>query len=253
MPASARVAPSREIRRADLDWLQRRLREHYGPQGWWPAAGPLEVIAGAILVQHTAWTNARRALDNLIAAARLTPEALRTTPEAELAALLRPSGSYNSKARSLRAFAQMLATEAGGDLDALLAKPLDELRALLLATHGIGPETADAVCLFAARRPTFAVDAFTRRLLERLGWIPPKLPYERLRALFMGALAPDPARFGEYHALIVVHGKRTCRRQPRCGECPLLHRCATGRSETGAARPRRLAPQPLDWSALRQQ
>ncbi len=151
--------PSQHPSPAALHQLYDRLRDAYGPQSWWPAGTELEMILGAILVQNTAWTSARKALDNLSTAAKLDPAALLAIPEAELAQLIRPSGYFNSKARKLKAFAQMLSDQTAGDLAALLAKPLNELRPLLLATHGFGPETADAVCLFADRHPTIVIDA----------------------------------------------------------------------------------------------
>ena len=204
----------------------------------------MEMIVGAILVQNTAWASARKAVDALIAAGLLNVAALFRVPERELAEVIRPSGYFNSKARKLKAFARLVVEEAEGDVDGLLARPLEELRPLLLSTHGFGPETADAVCLYAARQPTLPVDAYTRRILGRLGWIDESARYEALRALLVSQL---PARiYAEYHALLVRHAKSTCKKRPLCGQCPLLELCPTGRCEvgTGAA----LSPAPADWS-----
>ena len=233
---------------ADLRRLYRRLRSHYGPQRWWPAGTELEMIIGALLVQNTAWTSARRALDALIDRGKLDVAEILHTPEAELAELIRPSGYYKSKARKLKAFAQLVAEEGDGDVHVLLAKPLPELRPLLLATHGFGPETADSVCLFAARQPTFMVDAYTRRILDRLDWLRHEPRYEELRALFMAALPGDTALYAEYHALLVTHAKRTCRKRPRCPDCPLLDLCPTGRAEVGLRPAAAAAPAAIDWS-----
>lgn len=230
----------------ELRDLHQRLRRHYGPQRWWPAGTELEMIVGAILVQNTAWTSARKALDALIGAGLLDVAALLRVAEPRLAEVIRPSGYFNSKARKLKAFAQLVAEEAEGDLTALLARPLDELRPLLLATHGFGPETADTVCLYAARQRTFPIDAYTRRILGRLGWIDDRARYEELRALFMSQL--PPRRFAEHHALLVRHAKSTCKKRPRCGECPLLVLCPTGQSEVGAVPGAPLPPAPGDWS-----
>ena len=218
-----------------MTWLHDALLDAYGPQSWWPAGFALEVILGAILVQNTAWTSARRALDNLQAAGIFSLEAIREAPEAVLADLVRPAGYYNAKARKLQAFAARVDELADGDLDALLARPLAELRPLLLATHGFGPETTDVVLLYAARRPVFVIDAYTRRLVERLGWAAPRLSYETARAAFEAALPPEVERFAQYHALIVLHGKETCRKQPRCDACPLLGDCAFGQARAGLA------------------
>ncbi len=120
-----------------------------------------------------------------------------------------------------------------GELERLLAAPVEELRPLLLATYGIGPETADSILLYAAGRPVFVIDAYTRRLLSRLGMTPDRDSYDSWRALFMDSLEGDAALFNEYHALVVRHGKEVCRRQPRCEVCSLLEGCPTGESKLG--------------------
>ncbi len=218
---------------ADRDRLlavYERLFAAYGPQRWWPADTPFEVIAGAILTQSAAWTNVEKALANLQAAGALSPQGLRALSEAKLARLIRPSGYFNAKARKLKAFADLLCDRFGGDPDALLATPVDTLRPLLLATHGIGPETADSILLYAAQQPLFVVDAYTRRLFSRLGLSPPRDTYDAWQRLFMDALPPEAPLFNEYHALIVAHGKRLCRRRPLCADCPLLAVCPTGQA-----------------------
>jgi endonuclease-3 related protein len=226
-------APPQQPSTAALQQLYDRLLDAYGPQSWWPAGTELEMVLGALLVQNTAWTSARKALDNLAAAGKQHPAALLAAPEAEIAELIRPSGYFNSKARKLKAFAQMLDDQTDGDLNALLAKPLDELRPLLLATHGFGPETADAVCLFAARHPTFVIDAYTRRILDRLDLVTDNPSYAALRAMFMDALPLQVPLYAEYHGLLVVHAKQTCTKKPQCGMCPLIDLCPTGQAETG--------------------
>ena len=233
--------------------LHARLKDAYGPQSWWPAGSELEMIVGAILVQNTAWTGARKALDNLRDAGMLDVQALRAAPEARLAELIRPSGFFNSKARKLKAFVEMLSAETEGDLGALLARPLHDLRPLLLATHGFGPETADAVCLYAGRRRTFIIDAYTRRILRRLELIEEDAPYERLRAAFLEALPGEPSFFAEYHSLFVVHAKQRCKKRPLCAACPLLDLCPTGQAETGLVavdgpRSPRSRRRPADWN-----
>jgi endonuclease-3 related protein len=215
--------------------VYRRLHAAFGPQGWWPADTPFEVIVGAILTQAAAWTNVEKAIANLKAAGALSPEGMRNTGEAELAALIRPSGYFNAKARKLKAFIVLLDENFGGDLRRLLATPAAELRRLLLATHGIGPETADSIVLYAAGQPAFVIDAYTRRVFSRLGIAPAPATYDGWRGLFMRALPADAALFNEYHALIVRLGKDVCRKTPRCQACPLLAICPTGASLAGAA------------------
>lgn len=205
-----------------------RLYTAYGPQCWWPGETPLEIIVGAILTQSAAWTNVEKALSNLTAAGALSPEGLRALAEDELAALIRPSGYFKAKARKLKAFVALLDERYGGDLDRMLASPVDEVRAALLATYGIGPETADSILLYAGGQPLFVIDAYTRRTFSRLGWLPASDGYHVWQRLFMRALPSDAPLFNEYHALIVRHGKEVCRKRPMCARCPLAADCPVG-------------------------
>jgi endonuclease-3 related protein len=211
-----------------------RLLAAYGPQRWWPGDSPFEVIVGAILAQSAAWTNVERVLANLKAAGALTPQAMNRLSEGELAPLVRSAGYFNAKARKLKAFLALLRETYAGDLDRMLSAPEEELRERLLATHGVGPETADAILLYAAGRPAFVIDAYTRRLFQRLGLAPERDSYDGWRALFTANLPPDAALFNEYHALIVGHGKERCRREPLCDGCPLLAVCPLGQARQGA-------------------
>jgi len=219
-------------RRRLLDIYQ-RLYDQYGPQHWWPGDTPFEVIVGAILTQSAAWSNVEKAIANLKAAGVLSPQGLLSTGEKELAGLIYPAGYFNAKARKLKAFAAMLYERFAGDLAQLLATSWPELRRLLLETHGIGPETADSIILYASGQPVFVVDAYTRRILPRLGLGPPRADYASWQALFMENLPQDAALFNEYHALLVRHGKTLCRREPHCVPCSLLDMCPTGKARLG--------------------
>jgi len=219
-----------------LEDVFQRLLARYGPQGWWPGDDrPFVVVVGAILTQAAAWKNVEKALASLGRAGALTPEGLLRLPEAELARLAYPAGYYNAKARKLKAFAEMLDGRCGGRLEGLFALPLAELRRALLETHGIGPETADDIILYAAGRPVFVVDAYTRRILSRLGLRPAEDTYDAWQSFFMDRLPHDVPLFKEYHALLVRHGKETCRREPLCVGCCLLKVCATGRELVGGS------------------
>ncbi|MEE8370301.1 MAG: endonuclease [Dehalococcoidia bacterium] len=216
--------------------VYKRLYEAHGPQRWWPGETPFEVIVGAILTQSAAWSNVEKAIGNLRAAGALSPEALRRLSEGELARLIYPSGYFNAKARKLKALLAPLFERFRGDLETLLACPAGELRTLLLATHGIGPETADSILLYAAGRPQFVVDAFTRRLFTRLALAPPHDSYEGWQRLFMDALPTEAPLYNEYHALIVRHAKEVCRKRPLCPNCPLLPVCPEGQNGLPAGR-----------------
>ena len=213
-----------------------RLLAHHGPQRWWPGDGPFETIVGAILTQNTAWVNAARAIENLKAAGAMSPAALRAAPEPELAELLRPSGYFNAKARKLKAMADYLARH-GDDPAAMSRMDARALRAELLAVHGVGPETADDIVLYAAGLPSFVIDVYTQRIVDRM------LPRLRLRgydayqSLFERHIPRDAAMFNEYHALLDAHAKAIClKREPRCAACVLADLCASGRKAAAARR-----------------
>lgn len=208
-----------------------RLLDRYGPQGWWPGEGPFEVIVGAILTQSTAWTNVEKALAAMRDAGCWSFEAIAALPEEQLAATVRSSGYYNAKARKLRAFARHVLEKYGGDLDVLFAKDVPELRAELLSIHGIGEETADDIIVYAAGKPSFVIDSYTRRVVDRMGF-PPKgrnPGYWAYQALFHENLPADTPLFNEFHALLDHHAKVTCiKRTPHCHGCCLVDLCPTG-------------------------
>ena len=220
---------------ARLDGVYEALLAEYGPQGWWPVRGPsrdgpLEVCVGAILVQHTSWQAAAAAIERLREAGALSIDELATWSADDLGRLLRGAGTYRTKARRLRSFAERVLAAPGGTLEGFLSDDAGTVRARCRAVWGIGPETADAIVLYAARRPTFVVDAYARRLSERLELGLDGLGYEAVRRAVLASIGGDAARLGEWHALIVAHGKARCRaRQPRCEGCPLLGGCPAGR------------------------
>ncbi len=209
-----------------------RLFARMGPQYWWPGDGPFEVILGAILTQAAAWKGVERAMDNLRQAGILSPEDLRRIPEAELAALLRPAVYFNAKARKVKAFANYLGERYGDDIEAMTARDTQELRDELLAVHGIGEETADDILLYALRKPVFVIDAYTKRVFQRLCITPEGQTYRAWQAFFHHNLPPDAPFFNEYHALIDHHAATVCRPRPLCGDCCLLDVCPVGRQAT---------------------
>jgi endonuclease-3 related protein len=176
---------------------------------------------GAVLTQNTAWKNVELAIENLREAGLLEPRKLLDAGAEELAELIRPSGYYRLKAQRLRNLVRLIVERYDGSLEAMFARPLDELREELLGVNGIGPETADSILLYAGNRPTFVVDAYTARVLKRHGWIEAEADYYAIKEHFEQNLEADAALFNEYHALIVRLGKDYCRKQPRCEGCPL--------------------------------
>lgn len=210
--------------------IYHRLLADYGPRGWWPGESAFEIMVGAVLTQNTAWTNVEKAMANLKRARVWSPRAIVESHPRRLASLIRPSGYYNVKARRLRALCRWVVAQGG--VRRLTALATDELRAELLAVHGIGPETADDILLYAFERPVFVIDAYTRRVFARLGMIRGDEAYETLRQRFELALGADVTLYNEYHALIVRHGKDTCRKRPRCEICCLASNCASAQLQT---------------------
>jgi endonuclease-3 related protein len=205
--------------------IYQRLLERYGPQHWWPGDGPFEVMVGAILAQSSAWHNVEKAIANLKSASVMSPSALRRLPIDELARLIQPSGYYNTKALKLKALVNWLGESYQDSSDKLFALDMNLLRQQLLKVYGIGPETADSILLYAANKPIFVIDAYTRRIISRLGLAAEKDDYDVYQTLFMDALPRDAELFNEYHALLVRAGKEACRKQPLCERCCLFEVC----------------------------
>lgn len=200
----------------------RRLQDHFGPQHWWPARTRFEVILGALLTQNTSWKNVEKALANLRRAGLLSPAKLARQPAARLARLLRPSGYFRQKTRTVRRFLRHLKSRYAGSLPRLFQRPTAALREELLLLPGIGEETADSILLYAGERPLFVIDAYTRRVLTRHGLAPPQAPYHQLQDFLHRHLPRQPGLFNEYHALLVAVGKTYCHREaPDCPRCPL--------------------------------
>jgi endonuclease-3 related protein len=210
-----------------------RLLGRYGPQHWWPAKTAFEIMVGAVLTQATAWTNVEKAIANLERADVLTPEAIRALPSPELARLVYPSGFFNAKARKLKALCEYLGRAHDDDIEAMSRLEAAALRDELLGVFGIGEETADAILLYALGHPAFVIDAYSRRTFGRLGLADASTSYADHQSLFTGNLPLDAGMFGEYHALIVRHGRETCKTRPLCAACPLLEVCPTGGLEEG--------------------
>jgi endonuclease-3 related protein len=211
----------------------------FGHQRWWPGETPFEICVGAILTQNTNWPNVERAIANLKTAGVLTPEALYALPEARLAGLIRPAGYFNVKARRLRCFLHVLVEKFDGQLEKLFTGKTAAVRERLLSVNGIGPETADCLLLYVGGHASFVIDAYTKRIFERHGWMGSEggaipsggqkgnIEYSSLQSLCESALTEKsgPARLDywqDYHAQIVMVGKQFCRpREPLCEGCPL--------------------------------
>lgn len=218
--------------RKKLLFIYQRLYKAFGPQHWWPGETPFEVIIGAILTQSAAWSNVEKAIANLKREGLLEPAALQAVPLEHLASLLYPTGYYNAKAKKVKAFVQHLGENHSHELGSLFAQDTADLRRELLGIFGIGAETADSIILYAARKPTFVVDAYTRRIFGRLGLAPERDSYAAFQEMFESNLPKDTDLFNEYHALLVHLGKEVCRKEPLCNLCQLREVCEMGESQT---------------------
>lgn len=204
----------------ELTLIYRTLEDCFGPQGWWPAETPFEVMVGAILTQNTNWKNVERAIGNLKQAGLMSPALISECPQGKLAELIRPAGYFNVKADRLISFTRWFIDEFGGEIDRMFADAPDALREKLLAVRGVGPETADSILLYAGGMPSFVIDAYTRRIFSRHGFCAPDVKYDELKEMFESNLPRDRRLYNEYHALLVMLGKDYCRPRPLCDACP---------------------------------
>ena len=207
-----------------LDRIYQALFDHFGPQHWWPGETRLEIMAGAILTQNTAWSNVERAIANLKKEKALTLEGLSRMRLRRLERLIRPSGYFRQKARRLKDFLAFLSRRHKGDLRSMSRLPWQGLRQELLAQKGIGPETADSILLYALGKPVFVVDAYTRRVGRRLGLFHTD-DYQEIQDFFHRRVPRKTSLYNEWHALIVALGKSVCKTKPLCGMCPLDSLC----------------------------
>lgn len=202
--------------------IYRILYRALGPQHWWPGDTPFEVAVGAILTQNTSWGNVEKAIGNLKAAHVLSAKKINEMPVNTLAALIRPAGYFNIKAKRLKSFIQFLCEQYGGSMKRMGKEDARILREQLLSVHGIGSETADSILLYALKKPLFVIDAYTKRILSRHGIVGDDKPYSDFQELFHLSLERDVRLYNEYHALFVATGKFFCKPKPLCAECPLL-------------------------------
>ncbi|OGW00252.1 MAG: endonuclease [Nitrospinae bacterium RIFCSPLOWO2_02_FULL_39_110] len=201
--------------------IYKTLYNHFGPQNWWPGDTPFEVCVGAILTQNTAWQNVEKAIANLKKGKILNPHKINILPAKKLAKLITPAGYFNIKAKRLKNFISFLCKRYDGKVSNMFSNGLGNIRDSLLSVNGIGPETADSILLYAGNVPIFVVDAYTKRVFNRLNLTPEDITYYEMQEIFMENLPSDAMLFNEYHALIVMLGKNYCKKRPLCEGCPI--------------------------------
>lgn len=220
---SSNIFPSqnRKLNRRVLLGMYRSLFRHYGDRNWWPGETPFEVMIGAILTQNTSWRNVEKAITNLKSEKVLSPRALKEISLSRLARLIRPAGYFNVKSIRLKNFIKFLWEEFNGKPELMFRAPLQKLRIKLLNVNGIGEETADSILLYAAQKRIFVVDAYTRRVLLRHGYLKGKETYSEIQKIFTELLPKNLNLYNDYHAQIVGVGKDFCRGRAHCQGCPL--------------------------------
>jgi len=212
--------------REELLDIYRLLFNFFGPRNWWPGDSPFEIIIGAILTQNTSWKNVEKAISYIKDARKLSPQAMFSIEEKELEQLIKPSGFYKLKAKRIKSFMNFLFIRYHGDLNKMKMIDTPALRAQLLGINGIGEETADSILLYALNKPIFVVDAYTRRIFSRLGYIEENWDYSQIQNFFMKNLPLNTQLFNDYHAQIVKLGNTLCHRtNPYCENCPLKRKC----------------------------
>jgi endonuclease-3 related protein len=204
--------------------IYQTLLKHYGPQHWWPGDTPFEVMVGAILTQRTSWRNVEQAIKNLKKAGLMTADSIAGSSVDKIRSLVRPSGFYNVKAERLFSLARYLNENYDSPED-IFKNDIQDVREELLGLRGIGKETADSMILYAGNNPIFVVDAYTKRMCERLDIPVKSLDYDDLQSYFQEAMPKDANIYKEFHALIVIHGKEMCKTRPVCKGCPLQSIC----------------------------
>lgn len=213
-------------KKQNLKEIYNLLFAHFGPRNWWPAESDLEIIVGAILTQNVSWKNTATAIENLKEKGLLSIEGIKNVPLEELARAIKSTRYHTVKAKKLKAFVTFLEEKHQGSLEKLFDQPLELLRRELLSVYGIGEETADSIILYAGRKPIFVVDAYTKRIFQRLGVFPAKISYKEMQEYFQENLPREVQLYNEYHALIVGLGNKFCSNQkPRCTDCPLREAC----------------------------
>ncbi|NVM04189.1 MAG: endonuclease III domain-containing protein [Candidatus Helarchaeota archaeon] len=205
--------------------IYRKLYSSIGPRGWWPAESTFEIVIGAILAQNTSWKNVKKAVNNLKSKNLLSPETLFNTDTKVVAEMIKSSGYYNQKAEKIKNFLEYF-KRYDYSFERMTEQDLEELRGQLIKINGIGEETADSILLYALEKPVFVIDAYTKRIFSRLGFISEKIKYSELQRLFTSNLKKDTALFNEYHALIDYLAHFICRKKPECQKCVLNDECS---------------------------
>jgi endonuclease-3 related protein len=205
--------------------LYKLLINYYGNQNWWPAESPIEIVVGAILTQNTNWNNVEKAIRTLKDHNMLNPHKIYNADFEILKDMIKPAGFYNQKAIYLKNITHFILNELDGDIINLQEYSVPIARKKLLSIKGVGFETADSILLYAVKMPIFIVDLYTIRLFSRMKIGLPKKNYNSVQDYIMNNIIKDVTIYNEFHALIVEHSKKYCRKKPLCDICFLNLYC----------------------------
>lgn len=202
------------------------LLNNFGKRHWWPGDTTLEIIFGCILTQNVTWKNVEQAVLKLKKHNLIDVERILSVSHEELGTSLISTRYYNQKACSLKNFCYHLKNDFSNSIDKLFEMDVPALRQYLLSLKGIGKETADSIILYAANKPIFVVDAYTKRIFSRLGYFHSDSSYDQIQDFFTVNLPCDLYVFNEFHALIVYLGQNICKNtNPLCNSCVLRGIC----------------------------
>ena len=220
--------------------IYKKLSKELGKQNWWPMDNEyhknnhtdprFEVIVGAILTQNTAWSNVEKAIDTLKKYRILDIDNISNKNLNKIKVMIKSAGFFNQKAERLKNFAVYLKDNYNGSLDLFFSRGIIDIRNELLSLNGVGPETADSILLYAGNKPIFVVDAYTKRLCQRLP-LNTDVDYENIQNYFQNELSKSYSKdellgtYNELHALIVIFAKTYCKKKPLCKDCPLEKNC----------------------------
>jgi len=168
----------------------------------------MDAVVVAALSQATAWSNAKRAMNNMdsVYGSRFAYDAIVEGGMEKLQQTLRPGGMQNRKAAILLGLLDQVKQRHGRwDLDFLFDADDDEVMKELLRYKGIGPKCAHCVMSICLSRTTFAVDTHIYRIAGLWGWRPESATIQQAQ-LHLDARIPNALKFS-IHYLMIVHGR----------------------------------------------
>lgn len=187
---------------------------------------PFELLAATILSAQT--TDARvNMVTPILFRAYPTARDLAAADPHDVEEIIRSTGFYQNKTRSLLGMAQSVVDRFGGEVPTALED--------LVTLPGVGRKTGNVVRSVAFRLPGLPVDTHVGRVTRRLGLTkhedPVKVEHE------LGSYLP-PDEWGDFSLRTILHGRRVCEaRNPRCADCVLEDICPSSRLPRRRPRP----------------